>query len=369
MPVTSKAERKKSIQKWARWLAVAIPVAAVIIYLLIWYGPDVLARHDIGNVTGPLRVLRLQQARDAARGRLLTLGAGLFAAGALLFTGRNYGVARRTLELTQRTFALTEQGQVTDRYTKAIEQLGSYNKLDVRIGGIYALERVARDSARDHPTVMEVLAAFIREHSHEQWSGPVSERATRPDVQAALTVLGRRNPRHDRQSADLTDSNLTRANLVGADLSGAILLRTALISALLAQANLTDAILLSADLTHAVVGFTDLTGANLGGANLSGADFSGAIAIRASLVGANLSGAGLIDANLTDADLDGANLTHAALVGADLTRANLTRVNLTDTNLNGALLPRDAVVPEGWHRAADSGRLKRADNPGDAAPN
>ena len=51
---------------------------------------------------------------------------------------------------------LTEQGQVTDRYTKAIEQLGS-DKLDVRIGGIYALERVARDSARDHPTVMEVL--------------------------------------------------------------------------------------------------------------------------------------------------------------------------------------------------------------------
>ena len=60
---------------------------------------------------------------------------------------------------------------MTDRYTKAIEQLGS-DKLDVRIGGIYALERVARDSARDHPTVMEVLTAFIREHSHEQWPPP-----------------------------------------------------------------------------------------------------------------------------------------------------------------------------------------------------
>ena len=56
---------------------------------------------------------------------------------------------------------------MTDRYTKAIEQLGS-DKLDVRIGGIYALERIARDSARDHPTVIEVLAAFVREHSREQ---------------------------------------------------------------------------------------------------------------------------------------------------------------------------------------------------------
>jgi hypothetical protein len=51
---------------------------------------------------------------------------------------------------------------VTDPYTKAIEQLGS-GKLDVRIGAIYALERVARDSARDHQTVIEVLTAFIRE--------------------------------------------------------------------------------------------------------------------------------------------------------------------------------------------------------------
>jgi hypothetical protein len=132
--VTSKAEWKK----WALWLAVAIPVAAVVIYLLVWYGPDLIARHDVGEVSGPLRILRLQQARDAARGRLLTLGAGLFAAGALIFTAQNYRLARRTFELT-------EQGQVTDRYTKAIEQLGSYNKLDVRIGGIYALERVARD--------------------------------------------------------------------------------------------------------------------------------------------------------------------------------------------------------------------------------
>jgi hypothetical protein len=70
--------------------------------------------------------------------------------------------------LSRRTFELTEQGQVTDQYTKAIEQLSS-DKLDVRIGGIYALERVARASVRDHPTVMLVLTAFIREHSREPW--------------------------------------------------------------------------------------------------------------------------------------------------------------------------------------------------------
>jgi hypothetical protein len=129
---------------------------------------DWLARHDVGSVGGSLH----ETALDNARGRLLTLGAGLFAAGALVFTALNFNFLRRnsgkTDQWQRRTHELTEQGQVTDRYTKAIEQRGS-EKLDVRIGGIYALERVARDSARDHPTVMEVLTAFIREHSHEQW--------------------------------------------------------------------------------------------------------------------------------------------------------------------------------------------------------
>ena len=86
---------------------------------------------------------------------------------------------------------------MTDHYTKAIEQLGS-DKLDVRIGGIYALERIAHDSARDHPTVMEVFTAFIREHSLEPWppsddGGQETEQSARPDVQAALTVVGRRD--------------------------------------------------------------------------------------------------------------------------------------------------------------------------------
>ena len=90
-----------------------------------------------------------------------------------------------------RPVALTERGQVTDRYTKAIEQLGS-EKLDVCIGGIYALERVARDSTRDHPTLMEVLTAFIRVHSHEPWPAPGSGgREPRPSRRASRRHCGR----------------------------------------------------------------------------------------------------------------------------------------------------------------------------------
>jgi hypothetical protein len=157
------------VKRWAdwppaiRWLAgtAAVVLAAAVVWALLVPLAGWLARHDVGAANPAL----LQTARDAARGRLLTLLAGLFAAGALVFTALNFGLSR--------------EGPVTDRYTKAIEQLGS-DKLDVRIGGIYALERVARDSARDHPTVMEVLTAFIREHSREPRPQPGPDPPGRP---------------------------------------------------------------------------------------------------------------------------------------------------------------------------------------------
>jgi Pentapeptide repeats (8 copies) len=190
----------------------------------------------------------------------------VFAAGALFYTARNFALSRQqahdTAEAEGRTLQLTEQGQVTDRYTKAIEQLGS-DKLDVRLGGIYALERIARDSARDHPTVMEVLSAFIREHSREQWpprepDADMPGPATRPDVQAAVTVVGRRTSRDhpdadriDVQGANLTGANLTRADLTGAILTRARFAKANLSSAMLARADLTDAYLTEANLTAA----------------------------------------------------------------------------------------------------------------------
>jgi hypothetical protein len=251
-------------------------------------------------------------------------------------------VSRRTLELT-------EQGQVTDRYTKAIEQLGS-DKLDVRIGGIYALERVARDSARDLPTVMEVLTAFIREHSHEPWPPPDSsgrepERSTRPDVQAAATVVGRRDAERDIRHIDLTGADLTRANLTGA---------------LLRDTDLTRAILFAADLGTANLTGADLARANLDSANLDSADLTRANLTRANLDIANLTRADLGSATLTYATLTYATLTGATLMSADLTGATLTGARLAGADLTDATWPADTPVPEGWELDTGSGLLKRA---------
>jgi hypothetical protein len=299
------------LKRWAtwqgtRWIA-AVAGGLIIAYALFVPIADSLAHHDVGSVKGPLH----ETAVDNVRRELLTLGAGVFAVVALAFTAR-------TFYLSRRTFELTEQGQVTDRYTKAIEQLGS-EKLDVRIGGIYALERVAHDSARDHPTVMEVLTAFIREHSREPWPqsdhrrrvgrrgrDPGREKrglSTRPDVQAAVTVIGRRDQEHDLRPVDLTAADLSGANLGGV-----------------------------------VPGATFWAGAVLG------ADLSGAI--------------------LRKADLSNADLTNADLSRADLTGAKVTCADLTGADLTSATWPADARIPEGWKLNTRTGRLVRTGTPG-----
>jgi uncharacterized protein YjbI with pentapeptide repeats len=381
-----------ALPRIVRWLAGGIAVLALVL-ILTWalFVPvtDWLAHHDVGAARGPA----LLAARDDARGRLLTLAAGLLAAGALLFTARN--------------FILSREGQVTDRYSKAVEQLGSYNKLDVRLGGIYALERIARDSARDYATVMEVLTAFIREHSHEpyvsrrrltpdnvvlpngrlykrlyRWLIPElrdQERTTRPDVQAALTVVGRRNIRRDIRRIDLRGADLSTADLHGANLRRANLMDVNLRGANLSEADLAGASLTNADLRGADVSMANLRGAEISFAHLARANFSSANLRDARLPFARLPQAILAYADLNHADLNHADLTEASLAGTNLANADLGDANLrgadlhntipdlADTNLLGANLaganldgvrwPQNRPVPQDWKLDAQTGRL------------
>lgn len=69
-----------------------------------------------------------------------------------------------TTFIAWRNLKATEEKQITERYSKSVEQLGD-DKIEVRLGGIYALERIARDSPKDHWTIMEVLTSFVQEKS------------------------------------------------------------------------------------------------------------------------------------------------------------------------------------------------------------
>jgi hypothetical protein len=353
--VVSRSVTWRMVLGWLGLLAIAVGVLVAAVYLVFWPVSDLIATHDVAGMTGLQRAAALQAARGAAQSHLLTFGAGVFAAGALAYTARNFALSRRTFELT-------EQGQVTGRYTEAVEQLGS-DKLDVRIGGIYALERVARDSLRDSFTVMQVLATFICVHSHEPWrSAGIStfakrshSRAMRPDIQAALTVIARRSTNREAPRIMLNGANLTSAILHEGDLRYADLTKANLTRANLNKSNFTDAYLVEATLQNAYLNNAILTGALLMYADLT----------KAELRGADLTNAGLWDADFTGADLARADLSTAGLTAAVIDRIGFHDAIFTDADLTDARWPQDVPVPTGWLLNTDSGTLRRFETDSD----
>jgi Pentapeptide repeats (8 copies) len=259
---------------------------------------------------------------------------------------------------TYRQLHSAREGQITERYTRAIDQLG-HDQLDVRLGGIYALERIARDSPDDRATIGEVLTAFVR--SHAPWpprlpgqyvaTAPIDQvpelQARAADVQACLTVLGRggfappaegQSDRLDLHTVDLRHANLTSAHLERADLRDTYLERADLTGAHVEEANLAGAHLERADLGGAY-----LEEADLGGAYLERADLGGAHLERADLAFAHLEEAILAFAHLEEANLGGAHLERADLGGAHLERAILG-------GAPGASIPRRRASGGGQYR-------------------
>jgi len=227
-----------------------------------------------------------------------------------------------TVYFTWRSLQIAKEGQITERFTKAIDQLGNKEHLEVRLGGIYALERIARDSKKDHWTIMEVLSSYVRIKA--PWRGkdePTKEKRMSkgkefkgwpesshmlPDIQTILTILGRRTLSHEKgevRSIDLIKTDLRMATLF--------------------EANFENAVLWGANLENAVLSGVNFSGAELSKANLSGAD----------LRKANLSGVGLFLTNLSGADLKEANLSGADLKVACLSGASLLRTNLSNADL------------------------------------
>ena len=130
----------------------------------------------------------------------------------------------RRIVATEENVSVAQEGQVTERFTRAIAQLGD-DKMAIRLGGIYALERLAKDSEKDHGPIMEVLTAYVREKAtnHGKYVEEAAEKPT-TDIQAILTVIGRRKATDIKRFDDILDLSHTRlvgANLTLANLSGA----------------------------------------------------------------------------------------------------------------------------------------------------
>ncbi len=261
----------------------------------------------------------------------------------LFFTWRNIKVTESNLQLTQETatrnLVISQEGQITERFTRAVEQLGN-DKLQVRLGGIYALERISRDSKEDYWPVMEILTAFVRTGTPTESKGRSDESVEPPtDIQAVLNVVARRRLDYEsseKRRVDLRGANLAGATLIGCNLERAILWKTRFEGANLRDANLQDAGMSKAILDSATLIASHLERASLGEVSMQNAVCSNAYLEGAQLNGANLRGTKFYDSNLSQVNLLDADLTGASLLKANLAGAIMKRAKLNNADLKGA---------------------------------
>ncbi|MBN3870246.1 MAG: pentapeptide repeat-containing protein [Nostoc sp. JL33] len=207
----------------------------------------------------------------------------------------------------------TQHQSLKERLRIASEQLGN-KTIETSLVVINDLEQIAHNHPEYHWIIIDILTTFVRENSpyipQEQVTTNQSTKV-RVDIQAALTVIARRDANKDPENEQL---DLSHTDMRGANLNGANLEQINLYQANLAGANLREA-----NLAGAII-----SAANLEGANLYLANLEGTILSAANLEGANLSGANLHCASLYLAGLHGAILNDARLDGANLREAKFS---------------------------------------------
>lgn len=350
-------------------------------------------------------------------------GMGGLGAGALIVALLGAPFLIWSTVLKHQTLRYQKEGHITDRINKAVEQLGAEKtvkvrgkdaegkditieetkaNLEVRIGAILSLERIAQDSTRydrgrDHVRVMEILCAYVREnapassaqdHPFGEWEplkdDPTEEERAahlkkredrfgdffmegqvyqwaqtvpppRADIAIALRVIGRRTPEQRLAEArwgkdaapqdtwvfDTPCPSLPDESNVEIRANFAGLLdkwKRTIDSYRGYRLDLRNTNLQRADLSDLTLSGTDLTGARMEGANLGSVRMEGAFLTCSRMEGATLRYARIGGANLGNARMEGADLSDARMEGADLIDARMEGADMSGALMVGTFL-------------------------------
>jgi hypothetical protein len=312
--------------------------------------PGVVVDHDLAGASVAAQD-RLKAVNDVRTTLLQAVGGMVVLFGAF--------ATWRQLRVSQDGLRATQEGYITDRFSTAVDQLGS-DKLETRIGGLHALWRIAEHSARDREAVISIQAAYLRTHLPWPPAGPSAPAEDVPindvvplevraaDAQVALTGLGVLLLQPREQSwVNLSVTDLRRADCDGLWLHEVNLDRSCMEAAGLYHANLTQASLVSVNLRHA-----DLKTAILRRARCVLADMRGARLVETDLRDADFTEADMREANLRKADAGGAVFRRADLRLADLRGSDMSTADLREARLTGALASEHTRWPAGFDHAA-----------------
>ncbi|MCE7999020.1 MAG: pentapeptide repeat-containing protein [Rhodobiaceae bacterium] len=313
---------------------------------------------------------------------LATIAAGAAGLYGLSLAARRTKTLDEQARIAEENRKLSEQAQITDRFTRAVEQLGHENR-SVRLGAIYALERIAKDSERDFDVIMGTLAAYARVQApfaYKQSSSPAVSfdafnvavetpdigadyqkqfEKYRPsvDVEAALLVLSRVIPRNhplrtfrriDLRFTDLRGLDLPQSDFSGfrfdfSNFDGANLIESSLRNVSLNHASLNAVRLEHSDLTEATLKGATLIRSQLSDAILTKANLSECELLRTNLwssecVGSSFRLANLAGAHMGEGNFSGSNFFAATMWGVQAHNSNFTSVDMGHVDLAGSFL-------------------------------
>lgn len=267
----------------ATWVVAAIVLFATLAALGVWLIPKHQAN---GWKAHGIAGKELAELENGARTTIVQIIGGV----ALILTfAATWTQIADTRDATNKTLRLNELQQETNRFTVAVQELGSSNAT-LRLGGIYSLERLAQTSTDERAPVVQLMVAYLhrnhRVRKNKQWIGEpcvITKWQPQADTQAALATILRFRPPQAR-----------------VDLSGL-------------------------DLSAVRIQDRDFAYTNLGGSSLFFAHAEGASFDHASLFGAKLKDACLQRASFIDAKLDGSDIDRAHRInysGADFLGAS-----------------------------------------------
>lgn len=270
---------------------------AFLFFLIIFYFPKIQTKKFRANKNyDPLEVAKLENEYRKTMAQII--GGTVILVG-LYFTWQQ-------ITLTNKQLNISYEGQISERFTRAIDQLGS-EKLEVRVGGVYSLGQVGNFSKNDHLAVLQTLSSFVREHAKNKklipykrpentiiidikpgkkvYKGNLILKETprlRADIYAALNVIKRRKEEYRKEERNTL--NFGKVDIRGADLSEGHFERS-----IFCFSNLRKVKFLKTHLENADLRYTSLHNTDFTGAYLNGTDFSYSVLHDANFNGVNLS--------------------------------------------------------------------------------
>ena len=305
--------------------------------------------------------------KTAAKGETITI-LGIFLSAVLTIIG--FLFTPKKARAAEETSKVQHDANEQQMFNDATAKLGN-DSSSVRIGGIYALDKLAklhleRSNQDDLASIVEILCAHLRETTQQKDYQENYEDKPSNEIQSLLKVLIELNQSNEEEQEDRQFNpvrlNLSGAYLVGANLESACLNRADLSGTDMREADLSQARLHKANLEKAKMQRASLWGAQMQKARLQAAEMQGADLYDTQMQGAYLQGARMQKAGLFGAQMQRADLYRAQMQGADLYGAQMQGAYLHEAQMQGARLQAVEMQGANLHRmemqGADINRMQ-----------